>query len=80
MITKKQSIEYLLSTPINYACTNPAKHLEGVRHDSISSVLSNSRFTPRDLWELVKDRTDERRRSVFVSGRFGNRISVMLIR
>jgi hypothetical protein len=55
MITKKQFIEYLLSTPINYTCTNLAKHLEGVSHDSISDVLSNSRFTPRALWELVKE-------------------------
>ncbi len=59
MITKKQYIEYLLSTPINYTCTNLAKHLEGVSHDSISDVLSSSRFTPRQLWELVKDRIED---------------------
>ncbi len=59
MITKKQYIEHLLSTPINYTCTNLAKHLEGVSHDSISDVLSQSRFTPRQLWELVKDRIED---------------------
>lgn len=59
MIAKKQYIEYLLSTPINYTCTNLAKHLESVSHDSISDMLSNSRFTARQLWELVKDRIDD---------------------
>ena len=58
MITKKQYIEYLLSTPQNYTCTNLAKHLEGVSHDSISDLLSHSRFTPRQLWESVKDRIE----------------------
>jgi hypothetical protein len=59
MITKKQYVEYLLSTPNNYTCTNLAKHLEGVSHDSISDVLSKARFTPRQLWDLVKDRIDD---------------------
>ncbi len=58
MITKQQYIEYLLSTPLNYTCTNLAKHLEGVSHDSISDVLSHSRFTSRQLWELAKDRIE----------------------
>ncbi len=29
MITKRQYIEYLLNTPINYTCSNLAEHLEG---------------------------------------------------
>ena len=28
MITKKDYIEYLVSTPVNYTCSNLAKHLE----------------------------------------------------
>ena len=28
MITKHQYIEYLISTPINYTCSNLAEHLE----------------------------------------------------
>lgn len=59
MITKKQYIEYLLSTPINYTCSNLAEHLEGVSHDSVTDFLQNNKFTPRSLWELVKDRIDD---------------------
>ena len=59
MITKNQYIEYLLSTPINYTCSNLSEHLEAVSHDSVTDFLQNSRFTPKDLWELVKDRIDD---------------------
>jgi hypothetical protein len=60
MITKKQYIEYLLSTPINYTCSNLSVHLEKVSHDVVTDFLQNSKFTPKDLWELVKDRIDDR--------------------
>lgn len=59
MISKKQYIEYLLSTPINYTCSNLSEHLENVSHDTVTDFLQNSKFTPRDLWELVKDRIDD---------------------
>lgn len=59
MITKNQYIEYLLNTPINYTCSNLAEHLENVSHDSVTDFLNNSKFTPKDLWELVKDRIDD---------------------
>jgi len=59
MITKNQYIEYLLSTPINYTCSNLSEHLENVSHDLVTDFLQNSKFTPRDLWELVKNRIDD---------------------
>lgn len=59
MITKNQYIEYLLNTPINYTCSNLSEHLENVSHDSVTDFLQNSKFTPLDLWELVKDRIDD---------------------
>ena len=59
MITRNQHIEYLLSTPINYTCSNLAKHLESVSNDSVTDFLEKSKFTPRDLWELVKERLDD---------------------
>jgi len=59
MITKNQYIEYLLSTPINYTCSNLSEHLENVSHDSVTDFLQNSRFTPKDLWELVGNRIDD---------------------
>lgn len=59
MITKKQYIEYLLTTPINYTCSNLSEHLENVSHDVVTDFLQNSRFTPRDLWDLVENRIDD---------------------
>ena len=38
MITKQKYVEYLLSTPTNYTCTNLAEHLEGVSHDVVSDL------------------------------------------
>lgn len=60
MVTKKQYIEYLLTTPINYTCSNLSEHLEKVSHDVVTDFLQNSKFTPKDLWSLVKERIDDR--------------------
>lgn len=53
MITKRQYIEYLISTPVNYTCSNLADHLEGVSHDAITDYLQRDKLTARGLWELV---------------------------
>ncbi len=53
MITKRQYIEYLLNTPVNYTCSNLAEHLEGVSHDAVSDFLQRGRATAQRLWELV---------------------------
>ncbi len=54
MMNKRQYIEYLISTPINYTCTNLADHLEGVSHDAISDYLRRDKLTGRSVWELVE--------------------------
>lgn len=54
MITKQKYIECLISTPINYTCTNLAEHLEGVSHDAITDYLSHARLTARQVWEVVQ--------------------------
>ncbi len=54
MITKRQYIEYLLNTPVNYTCSNLAKHLDGVSHDVVSDFLQQGRMTAKRLWELVE--------------------------
>ena len=56
MITKKQYVEYLVSTPKNCTCTYLAEHLEDVSHDVVNDFLHQKRFLPRELWQLVKDR------------------------
>lgn len=53
MITKQKYVEYLISTPINYTCSNLAEHLEGVSHDVVSNYLKREQLTARHLWELV---------------------------
>lgn len=62
MITKKDYIEYLISTPVNYTCTNLAKHLEDVSHDTVNDYLHRERLTARHLWKqvqfLLKDSPD----------------------
>jgi SRSO17 transposase len=62
MITKKDYIEYLISTPVNYTCTNLAKHLEDVSHDAVNDYLHRERLTARHLWKqvqsLLKDSPD----------------------
>jgi hypothetical protein len=55
MVTKRQYIEYLLHTPINYTGSNLANHLEGVSHDSVSDYLTREKATARQVWELAKD-------------------------
>jgi hypothetical protein len=59
MITKQQYVEYLISTPVNYTCTNLADHLEGVSHDVVSDYLQRERLTARHLWELVQGLIDD---------------------
>jgi SRSO17 transposase len=54
MITKKEYIEYLISTPVNYTCTNLANHLDGVSHDVVNDYLHRERLTARHLWEQVQ--------------------------
>jgi hypothetical protein len=56
MITKKQYVEYLVSTPKNCTCTYLAEHLEDVSHDVVTDFLRQKRFMPREVGKLGKDR------------------------
>ena len=59
MITKQKYVEYLVSTPINYTCTNLAEHPDGMSHDVVSDFLKKERLTASHLWELVEERIDD---------------------
>lgn len=59
VITKQQYVEYLVSTPINYTCSNLAEHLEGVGHDAVSDSLERERHTARQVWELAQHLIDD---------------------
>ena len=54
MITRMKYVEYLISTPVNYTCTNLAAHLDDVSHDVVTDYLSQERLTARHLWELTQ--------------------------
>ncbi len=62
MVTKKDYIEYLINTPINYTCTNLAEHLDDVSHDAVNDYLHRENLSARYLWEqvspLLNDRPD----------------------
>lgn len=66
MITKRQYIEYLISTPVNYTCTHLADHLEGVSHDAITDYLQREKLTARGLWELVQPLVKDREEAYLI--------------
>jgi hypothetical protein len=53
-ITKQQYVEYVISTPVNYTCTNVAAHLENVSHDAVNDYLRREKHTAHTLWELAE--------------------------
>ena len=59
MITKQKYVEYLVSTPLNYTCSNLAEHLEGMSHDVVSDFLKRERLASRHLWELAVGLIDD---------------------
>jgi len=59
MIAKHEYIEYLLSTPFNYTCTNMADHKPNLSHDVVSDFLRQERFKPADLWAIVQPHIDD---------------------
>jgi DDE family transposase len=66
MITKKQYVEYLVSTPKNCTCTYLAEHLEDVSHDVVTDFLHDKRFLPRELWKLVKGRIHDSKEACLI--------------
>jgi hypothetical protein len=53
MLSQKQYIEYLISTPVNYTCSNLAAHLELTSHDAVSDFLNRQHVTASELYQLV---------------------------
>jgi len=47
--------QYLLSSQINYTCTNLADHTDGLDHNSVYRYLKGERLRPALIWERVKD-------------------------
>ncbi|MBA3441802.1 MAG: transposase [Pyrinomonadaceae bacterium] len=47
--------QYLLSSQINYTCTNLADHTEGLDHTSVYRYLKGEDLRPALVWERVKE-------------------------
>jgi hypothetical protein len=50
MITKKQDVEYLVSTPKNCLCPSLAEHVEAVRYAVVNDFLRQSTVYARAVW------------------------------
>lgn len=66
MVTKRQYIEYLLHTPINYTGSNLANHLDQVSHDAVSDYLNREKATARQIWELAREIIDDKREAYLI--------------
>lgn len=53
--TRQLYCQYLISSQINYTCTNLAEHFENLDHNSVYRYLKSEKLTPRLLWEKVKE-------------------------
>lgn len=51
--TRELYCQYLLSSQINYTCTNLADHFADLSHDDVHRYLKEEKLTPRLLWEKV---------------------------
>lgn len=67
MIGKNEYIQYLLSTPFNYTCTNMADHKANVSHDVVSDFLRQERLTPAQLWSAVRPHIEDSETSVIIA-------------
>jgi hypothetical protein len=52
--TRQIYCQYLLSSQINYTCTNLADHLDGLDHNSVYRYLKHEKLTPRLIWEKAR--------------------------
>lgn len=50
----------MISTPVNYTCTNLANHLEGTSHDTVNDYLRREKHTARPIWELAEPLINDR--------------------
>lgn len=60
MITKKEYVEYLISTPFNYTCPHMADHKDPIRHDMVNRFLKKKHVHSGYLWGLVSPYIDDK--------------------
>ncbi|MEJ7699161.1 MAG: transposase [Pyrinomonadaceae bacterium] len=57
--TRQIYCQYLLSSQINYTCTNLADHVDHLDHNSVYRYLKNERLTPRLIWEKARETLEQ---------------------
>jgi len=57
--TRQIYCQYLLSSQINYTCTNLADHVDNLDHNSVYRYLKNERLTPRLVWEKARQTLEQ---------------------
>lgn len=50
--------QYLMTTPINYTCTNLADHVENLSHDDVYRFLKQHQLRPALVWEKARDKIE----------------------
>jgi SRSO17 transposase len=53
--TRQIYCQYLLSSQINYTCTNLADHVDNLDHNSVYRYLKNEKLKPRLVWEKARE-------------------------
>ncbi len=71
ILRKKEYVEYLLSTPFTYTSTNLAAHKEAMSHEVVSDYLQRERFTPSQLWDLLRPHLPDWESSVIIAAESG---------
>ena len=66
MLDKQDYISYLLSTQINYTCTELADHRANLSHDAVSDFLRRERFTPSQLWQVVSPYIEDSKEAAII--------------
>ena len=66
MLDKQDYISYLLSTQINYTCTELADHRANLSHDAVSDFLRRERFTPSQLWQVVSPHIEDSKEAAII--------------
>lgn len=66
IMQRKQYIEFLSSTPVNYTASYLAEHLATLSHDAVSDFLNRERIKSDELWDIVKDRIHDTEASYLI--------------
>lgn len=64
---KKDYVNFLIHTPLNYTATTLADHKPDISHDAVSDFLSHSRATARDVWELSRTLIDDQEEGFLIA-------------